>query len=326
MQLKMDTTTDDPVYQGVNSSGVDHDSRIVGPEGYPLFVLMLLEGVLILLGNTLTVLAIVTTPDLNTQANSYILHLAIADGIVGVAALWWSFNYVDFSRRFFDHRKYLCICCYVLTMISVIQSLLTLTLMAVDRLLYVQHPYFHVRSFTERLTKRIAACTWVFSLAYGASIPLLHEDFNPDIGCVVSEILDSHVDIAKLVPILIMMFATSACYIRIACIARHQRNRINAEGRASHQEGARSSSGSTAGRSRVDGLKSTGLFLTINCLFVLSWAPNVVYILVGGSDRVVGFVTFVAMSNSGMNFVIYAWKNRQFARAYKRLLTRCVRQ
>ena len=288
-------------------------------------------GVFILVGNALTVTAIVTTPDLNTQANGYILHLAIADGIVGVAALWWAFKYIDLTRFAYDQLKYVCVGGYILTTISTGQSLLTLSLMAFDRLIYVERPYLYIRRFTERLTKGIFACSWVVAVAYGTFLSLFYNDFRPEIGCVVFHFFDSRVEkFAVPIPFLVIVCFTSACYVRIACIARHHRKRIHAEVRAAQipQPNTALSSSSSTNRPAADRFKSTGLFITINCIFAICWAPFVVYSFGRGllpvTDRGAGFVTLVAMSNSAMNFVIYAWKNRQFARAYKRLLGRCV--
>ena len=322
---------DTPSGQVTTASGTVHTSGSAGPEGYFLFVLMLLMGVFVLVGNALTVTAIVTTPDLNTQANGYILHLAIADGIVGVAALWWAFKYVDLTRFAFDEFKYVCVSGYVLATIPTSQSLLTLSLMAFDRLIYVERPYLYMRRFTERLSKTFIACSWVVSIVYGILISLFHSDFSPENGCVVFNVFDSRVEkFAVPIPFLVIVCFTSACYVRIACIARHHRKRIHAEVRAAQipQPNTALSSSSSTNRPAADRFKSAGLFVTINSIFALCWAPIVVYSLVRGvlpaSERAAGFVTFVALSNSGMNFVIYAWKNRQFARAYKRLLGRCV--
>ena len=313
----------------------DHSSGSgVGPEDDFLFVLLLLVGVFILVVNALTVAAIVTTPDLNTQANGYIFHLAVADGIVGVCALWWAFRYVDATRAAFEELQSVCISGYMLTTVSASQSLLTLALMAFDRLVFVERPYLYARRFTETLTRRILAGSWVVSVAYGTLVSLLLNDFSPETGCVVYKILQGHVEKFLIpIPFSVILCFTSACYLRIACVARHHRKKINAEvGRAAHIQqpvntlSSRSRSTSTKPASR-DRFKSTGLFVTVNCIFALCWAPFVVYgsvvRVLPESDTAAGFVQFVAIANSGMNFVIYACKNRQFARAYKRLLGRC---
>ena len=70
--------------------------------------------------------------------------------------------------------------------------------------------------------------------------------------------------------------------------------------------------------------KSLMLFLTVTGVFVVCWAPFVIqgflmYTSHSHHDFYRGFLR-LALLNCGLNFFIYAWKNKDFKAAYKRLL------
>nr|KAG5706235.1 hypothetical protein BaRGS_019562 [Batillaria attramentaria] len=53
----------------------------------------------------MTILAIRGTHQLQTEANLYVLHLAIADTLVGLGTFLGSFLYMDFSRKILDRSS-----------------------------------------------------------------------------------------------------------------------------------------------------------------------------------------------------------------------------
>ena len=70
--------------------------------------------------------------------------------------------------------------------------------------------------------------------------------------------------------------------------------------------------------------KSLTLFLTVTGVFVFCWAPFVIqgYLLHAHSSHKIYHRVFLllALLNCGLNFFIYAWKNKDFKAAYRRLL------
>ena len=313
---------------------------------YALFALHLALSVLILSGNSLTVLAIWRTPELRTQPNIYVLNLAVADGIVGVNVSLIAFMFVDVAERAFDSSRYLCIALYVLVHVGCSQSLLLLVAMAVDRLVYVVYPYLYVRCFTERRTKIVVAVSWLFVVSSG-TLPSLLNVFTPEKGCAPGRVINRTFEgLVQPLEILAVLAITSACYIKIACVAQKQRRAVTAQVQMSREvqlpqrdsqeqvspssqrsvhettNGDGSTAGQTGGARQV---KSLGMFVTVNCLFAVCWMPFVVHNLLLDvvliPDTVSSVVSFLAMSNSAMNTVILARMNRHFARAYRKLLT-----
>ncbi|KAK7465249.1 hypothetical protein BaRGS_00037586, partial [Batillaria attramentaria] len=75
---------------------------------------------------------------------------------------------------------------------------------------------------------------------------------------------------------------------------------------------------------RSHGRRSVYVFFTLNVLFAVCWIPYLTVILLGKTVDVGyaarAFLFFIASCNSGVNFVIYAWKTKEFRRAYKRLV------
>ena len=305
----------------------------------------------ILFGNTLIVLVIWRTLELRTQPNIYVLNLAVADGMVGVDVGLAALMLFDSVERAFDSSFYLCMFRHVLIHVCCSQSLLLLLAMAVDRLVYVVYPFLHVRWFTERRTKIINAVAWLFSVSSGA-LPLFLNVFTPDKGCKSGRVLNRILErFVQPLQILAVLAITSGCYVKIACVAWKQRRAVAVQVRVSRQaqlsqrelqeqeapSTQRSTPGTNSGRSiaQTSGakqVKSLGLFVTVNCLFAVCWMPYVVHNLlldvVPVQDTVTLSINFLAMSNSAMNTVILACKDKHFARAYRTLLTqeRCCRE
>ncbi|KAL8619216.1 hypothetical protein ACOMHN_049998 [Nucella lapillus] len=304
-------TTEASVVQCTNTS---EEQGCVGEVSYTVFVLLMLLGLLVLTGNALTIAAILTTPDLNKKTNRYIFHLAIADVIVGVSALWWSFSFLGFFHWAYDRWESLCVFGCVLVTVSVTQSFLTVTLLAVDRLLYVERPFLYERWATDRLTKTLMICCWCYSGIYGTCVCLSHTDFSHPTGCMLFAVFARNVNtIAGPVHFLAVVCVTSVCYVRIACLARGHRRRITAQAGCFDQEQRPYEQNTHSDRvwnQRACSyrFKSAGSFVMVNCLFVLCWMPLMICVLVaGGEDTAVtsalGILSFLAMANSGMNCV-----------------------
>lgn len=328
---------------------------------YVLFVLHIAVAVFILCGNALTALAISRTPELRAhRPHLYVLNLAVADGLVGVGCFHCAFQYVQFSRETFQQSAYLCLVVCALTYFSACESLLTLSVMAADRLVYIVYPYKYPGWFTEKRTRLFLGLSWLTSAVFGA-VPVffLHAAVSPGSGgCGPFRRSESPYDrFALPLQILVVVFVTGGCYVKIACVARRQRNQIELQfrlaerggpgtvGRTERQPGktsprSESSSGEDATTRptttttvsvnyvlfarRSKKYPSVGLFVTVNCLFAVCWIPSVVHFFLLGvvpvPHTVTDYVLLLAMSNSAMNTVVLACKNKQFARAYRTLL------
>lgn len=318
--------------------------------GYILFILHIALSVFILFGSTLTVLAIRRTPELRTQPHLYLFNLAFADGLVGIGSFHCAFRYIHFARATFENSVYLCLVVCVLTYLSACDSLLTLLVMAVDRLVYIAYPYKYPGLFTQNHTKFLLGLSWLSSLMFGA-LPVYRHALGP--GCRSFREQGSKYDrFALPVHILAILLVTGTCYGKIACIAREQRKKIALELCLAEQRRLGPRERRDAGTSRSErsgqltaedaepatrvttnltrhsarrsGFPSLGLFVTVNCLFAVCWMPFVVHFflqeVVEIPHTVTSYVLFLAMSNSAMNTVVLACKNRYFARAYRTLL------
>ncbi|KAK7496396.1 hypothetical protein BaRGS_00012318 [Batillaria attramentaria] len=306
-----------------------------GSVTYFLVVLHIALSVFIVFGNTMTILAIRGTHQLQTEANLYVLHLAIADTLVGLGTFLGSFLYMDFSRKILDRSRYFCLGMVVLVCVSVCQSLGTLILLAIDRMVHVAYPFRYRRYFTERAIKRVLGVSWVLALAAG-TVPFYANSFSPSIGCSVTKLMHTsfeHVFIP--VAVLVASLITKTCYVTIACIAcRHRRKRKPDVQQQNTPKGPQLTAGEDNrdlrrhwAKASDSKTKSVGLFLTVNSIFSLCWAPfvmvSVAVNFVDVPEVAARVAVLVAMSNSSMNFVIYAFRNKQFARAYRNLLNAC---
>lgn len=266
----------------------------------------------ILSSNALTVATVTANRGLRTQNNLYVVSLAVSDFLSGIFLLLEAVLTLPVSREIVDHFKALCLFKHVLLFVSMCASMITVTLIAVDKWIYLGAPFFYRRTVTVSKVVVVVVICWVTSLLCGLTI-LFVEDFKEDGGCQIQDILGpTFMFFGYITPVALVFVVTGVCYIGIVRIVLIQRRKI--------REVNQKSDARTADAFK----KSVCLFMIIFGVFVLCWSPFVSQ----------GFVAYLyhqdlnhyrpllclALANSGLNFFIYAWKNRDFRTACKRML------
>lgn len=154
-------------------------------------------------GNVMTILAIVNTPTLRTLANIYVASLAVADFIVGLTFILLALFSVPTTRiRIFYRFINVCVLMYGLSIGMTSVSAIHMTIISVDRYLYIAHPYFYQRVVTIRVVTGSMGFAWTFGSIYTLLPQFIHRPYpNPPV-C----------DVTKLMPIGYIFYATAAIY------------------------------------------------------------------------------------------------------------------
>ncbi|PVD31032.1 hypothetical protein C0Q70_10309 [Pomacea canaliculata] len=194
--------------------------------------IFLLIGFVDVAVNLLTIMVVLRTPQLRysdqSQANLYVISLAVSDTLVGFSSAWFSGMYISETRAMMDSSYGLCLSGALVTSIGMTTSTITLIVISLDRLFYIVYPYFYQRVISDRLTKRFIIAVWCSSLT-GASFFLFMSNNFETSGCKpLTVMLTEDVKIILTVSIIFQFLMTGACYLWIAIVVRSQQRKIQA--------------------------------------------------------------------------------------------------
>ncbi|KAK6976004.1 G-protein coupled receptor No9 [Biomphalaria glabrata] len=280
--------------------------------GEILFAITLILSLVVCTANSLTIVVIWRTTTLRTLANLYVVSLASVDLLVGLFLVPLSLFILPSSRvRLYYRHIYLCVFINSFNVGMIANSLAHLTVISVDRYLYIVKPYLYQRLVSFRSVLCCIAVAWVVGLCY--MIPPYFVFRNSPSA--------SYCDATQLLPRWYLFYFTWTGYFTSACIIltmfiivlrtayKHQR-RIHAWKVASSRV---RDTGKQHSRSTY---KSFKLFLTMFGAFFVCITPVV---LCSGLDYVTRSppwlyrcLIVLALFNSGMNFLVLILQNRQF--------------
>ncbi|KAL7290218.1 hypothetical protein TKK_0015923 [Trichogramma kaykai] len=268
----------------------------------------------IILGNVLTILAVRLSRRLrNPQSNRLILSLAVSDLLVGLAVIYHLLFFLDARLACY---KYSCIPRFVFPAFCCCASFCNVTAIAFDRYLAIIHPLKYSEYARERLFTVAITIIWACS-AFVSTIPIYWNIYDSSNVCELYTVFPRLYMIAILTPLFVTVWLSIfVLYLRIWREARIHARRWKLTGandldRDSSQK------------------KSIQVVLPILGCFTIFWLPYVVVALVHVIDvdqqpspTIYRVMFSMAMLNSAVNPIIYAWKNRAFRKAFKKLM-RC---
>uniref|UniRef100_A0A182RHP4 G-protein coupled receptors family 1 profile domain-containing protein n=1 Tax=Anopheles funestus TaxID=62324 RepID=A0A182RHP4_ANOFN len=280
-----------------------------------LVIWIAIDGILmvcIFSGNILTIIAVWYYRRLQWLiSNLFVLSLAISDIFVGLTLPYHLAFYmgVDLGRH-----KHLCLLRFFVLIIACSVSIWNLIAIAVDRYIAICYPLHYTRLMTKRTALTILGFGWCLAISI-ATIPLIWNKWDTAQECEFDELLHPWYVAGVITPIFsVVWLCLFVVYWRIWREASKHAKQLRAHGGASE-------------RSSSD-WKSVQVVLLIMGCFTFCWIPYFVVVLtqifafVEDSSPTLYKAAFsLAMANSMMNPIIYAWKNTHFRHAFKQLLT-----
>ena len=317
-------------------------------------VLVIIFSIITLLttgGNCLVLAAIATNRQLRSRTNYFVFSLAVADLTVSILVMPFSVVNVLFDSWHFGWVFcYFWISCDVTCCTA---SILHLCVISMDRYLAITEPLTYKVTLSRRRALAMIACVWVCSIAISfipiylgwysdGSVPLYVNAKQCGLYvnrtyAVISSTLSFYA------PLLVMIFA----YVKIFRIARRQAAEIakqenmlmsycceHPSSRSRPANGSCANSAMATPHRRKSSHKRFGkdskaikTLGTLMGLFCVCWLPFfIIYLLVPFCtrchipDQFVLFITWLGYLNSFINPFVYAFLQRDFRNAFKRIL------
>ncbi|XP_014477332.1 PREDICTED: octopamine receptor 1 [Dinoponera quadriceps] len=267
--------------------------------------------VAIVLGNVLTIVAIAMTRRLrNVVSNYFVLNLAVSDLLVGVSLPYHLAFYMDDQL---SHEKLICVLRFVLISVACGGSIMNIMVIAIDRYVAIVHPLSYNAYATTKRMLLIVAGTWICTVGM-SSIPIYWNRFDESSTCEFETVLPRDYIVAIQMPLFLLTWVTMfLLYTKIWKEAKMCARRMNLSIVSSFTE--------------KNDRKSVQVVLMILGCFSICWLPYFIVACMRSFDWMRDStdiwykVTFaLALANSGMNPLIYAWKNTSFRRAFQRIL------
>ncbi|XP_011150892.1 tyramine/octopamine receptor [Harpegnathos saltator] len=267
--------------------------------------------VVIVLGNVLTIVAIAVTRRLrNVVSNFFVLNLAVSDLLVGMALPYHLAFYVNDAL---SHEELICVSRFVLISLACGGSIYNIMVIAIDRYVAIVHPLSYNNYATRRRMLFIIAGTWLCTIGV-SSIPIYWNRFSATSTCELETVLPRYYIVAIQMPSFLLTWVTMfLLYVKIWKEAQMCARRMNLSIVSSFTE--------------KNDRRSVHVVLMILGCFSICWLPYFVVACMRSfgwmqdSTNTWYKITFaLALANSGMNPVIYAWKNTSFRRAFQKIL------
>lgn len=296
-----------------------------------LAILYGLISLVAVLGNGLVILVVLTKKNMQTLTNIFIANLACSDVALGIFVIPFQFQTAILQR--WVVADFMCNVAPFVKNLSVNVSVLSLTLIAIDRYLAVLHP-LHA-GFRKRVAMVVLLIIWLGSTISALPDALFYRIENM---FKIREIEERKMCVVKwpsedfrifycvylillqyLVPLSIITFS----YIRITC----------------RVWGSRLPGNETCvqrGRARNNNRKKVvKMLIIVVCLFAFCWLPLQIYSILFAlyDDDINEFKhiniiwlcsNWLAMSNACYNPFIYGLLNEKFKKEFKNLFTTCA--
>ena len=272
---------------------------------------------LVLLGNLLVLCVIIKYKKMRTVTNYVIGNLATVDLLTsGVALPFYSAVY--FTDLHLHQKKYFCLGAVTLIVTSIFMTGSSVALIALERYLFINWPYFYATVKAKRLIKGLLVAAWVLSGSVLFVAPLVGwNKWKSGDKCTIQVILPSAYYMLATGIQCIFLVTTTYLYIRIALVASKHKIAI---------ESQNLNSGTSKRNSKVTKMLSIILGLYYICVvpYVLLTVIKLSY---GKSqppwlDIVTKILVSFTLVNSLLNPFIYGTQNMIFREAFLKLLCR----
>ena len=275
----------------------------------------------ILAGNLLVVIAVIKFRKLRTSLNMFVASLAVSDMLVGfptipVYVIYYSIG--DVLKNF----KYLCLFRYLLVVLSMSGSIISLTFMSFDRYVAIVHPLHYPTMMTKRRVRFLLLGMWTYGVVFSILPSAGVNVWQRGMACEFFHVLPKWYTFFT-VPFIMAtcLFLSLVTYVVVFRVAKkHQARmkRLNVNSARKQENNPRQMQKDT---------RNAKVMAFVLLLFVIFWFPflatSLLKFLPFSQDVfeiAKNFALTLAMTNSMCNPVVYCWLKEDFRRAFKMLL------
>ena len=272
-----------------------------------LQVLNYATSVIILFGNSLTIASVIKFQCLRSNNNILICSLSCADCYVGITSFMYhlSYNIFYISDQIF-------IFVYALLYVGYMSSVLHLVAIAFERFVGMNYSLRYHSIITPRIIKLLIFAAWGIAFVFGIiSVAILYTKGNKNYA---------YINLTNTI-----IYFTAGVVIAIVYLAMLPL--IYKQSKAMRQQAPQET-----GRiqQEIKAFATLGIMLMA---YIICWTPNLVITVLSHASQNVDMYSAQKMyttwmfglvfstMNSAVNFFIYAWRSKEYRRAYMAVLT-----
>lgn len=278
------------------------------------FAFLVILAPVTVFGNTMTLIAIWKTERLKTTTNKLVMCLAASDLLFGVSIVLYVLFSLDVNQ--FLNKKVTTIAWMVLNLLTILSSVNSVFLIALERYIYIVHPYSYPNLTSSNRSRVFVALLFAWTLVLSLSLVFFNVCGESADACNDDTVLTNTQAILMIIVFIIQYACMTMFYGAIFRVALVQRKRIQVENTGLHFK-------------RSD-LKLVKLMFSVLGIFSLCFVPHMVVFftdVVANTkflSSVGSYTGALSMTNSSMNFFIYTIKDSAFRKAIKNLI--CCRE
>lgn len=284
------------------------DVRPIAP--LSLYMLHFIFSPVATFANILIIGALSKASSMPPNVKQLFLSLAISDLAVGLLAQLMVAVVLKVAASEDSDLEFLCprilLLCHFLVSLLACTSLLTVTAIAVDRLLAISLHLRYKELVTSKRIKTAIVSVWLTSCVLASVRVLLHNRTN----------------IVAVITVFVGLSLTTLAYIRIYKLARYHENLIQSQFKEQNAQAM----------DLIREKKYACNVLYFYLIFVSCYVPFLcsVMLLIIDSSRVSFWVAyhvtmFFLLLNSSLNPLVYCWRYREIRQIVKRTMTRVFR-
>lgn len=283
-----------------------------------MFIIYFLRSVtslLSLVGNSLTIAAILRFKRLHSCTNILIASLATADFLGALHTPLFILH--DVYWKVAAIYVPTCLTEKWLSMISTRENIQGILLIAIDRYLFIVHPLRYHLLVTKNRVFTVIAMSWILGSLEISLLMGLTQELRIGMTCKYFVFLADWVSYYLIGVLFVNIFITAGLYLGIARVAVHQSRAIEAQAQG---HDPRSILKTKNGR-RVYKMMLTVLGVYLACYVPSAITSNLIQQRITVDGLMVDHIaTLIFWVNIWANPVIYAWKSNEFKTAFLRLL------
>ncbi|XP_072021223.1 melatonin receptor type 1B-B-like [Amphiura filiformis] len=270
------------------------------------------------IGNTLVILAVLTTRKLRTPANIFVLSLAFADMCITALMEPVSAYTIVIDRELYSKNPGLCNAIGSVCFISCTCSLWNIGAIAINRYVFICKHRYYKTIFTWRKTIAYAVTIWTICILADVSNFFGwggHSFDQKSIGCSYDRLASfSHVLFTVIVFVSMPMVLIVLCYAAIFWTLRQSTLRLRNADNLSSKKKQPGNKGD---------IKLLKMLFTIFVTFAFCWTLYTLLLVFDYDDNIPDQVyrlsAVLSHTNSALNSVIYGVMNKNFRDAYRKI-------